>query len=106
MFLTLHEAAPAREFASSFIEKPAKKWKLIAKNRTDENGRCGNLMEDGKPESGTYRLVFHAAEYFHLQNTKTFYSEIPVIFEIGDPNQHYHVPLLISPFGYSTYRGS
>ena len=81
-------------------------WKLVGQGRTDANGRCADLMEDEKPEPGTYRLIFHAAEYFREQNTKTFYSEIPVIFEVGDSNQHFHVPLLISPFGYSTYRGS
>ncbi|HWF12320.1 MAG TPA: hydroxyisourate hydrolase [Candidatus Acidoferrales bacterium] len=81
-------------------------WKLIGESHTDENGRCGNLTGNEKPEPGTYRLIFHAAEYFENQNTKTFYSEIPVIFEVGDSGRHYHVPLLISPFGYSTYRGS
>jgi len=81
-------------------------WKPIGQGHTDGNGRCGNLMGDEKPDPGTYRLNFHAAEYFQMQDTKAFYSEIPVIFEVGDPNQHYHVPLLLSPFGYSTYRGS
>jgi 5-hydroxyisourate hydrolase len=81
-------------------------WKFVGQGRTDANGRCGDLMGNAKPEPGTYRLIFHAAEYFREENAKTFYSEIPVIFEVGDSNQHYHVPLLISPFGYSTYRGS
>ena len=81
-------------------------WKLVGQGRTDANGRCSDLMGDAKPEPGTYRLIFHAAEYFREQNAKTFYSEIPVIFEVGDSGQHYHVPLLISPFGYSTYRGT
>ena len=81
-------------------------WKPIGESHTDENGRCGNLMGNEKPELGTYRLIFHVVEYFEKQNTKTFYSEIPVMFEIGDSGQHYHVPLLINPFGYSTYRGS
>jgi 5-hydroxyisourate hydrolase len=81
-------------------------WKLVGQGRTDASGRCGDLMGNEKPNPGTYRLLFHAAEYFHAQNAKTFYSEIPVIFEVGDSGQHYHVPLLISPFGYSTYRGS
>jgi 5-hydroxyisourate hydrolase len=81
-------------------------WKLVGQGRTDANGRCGDLMGNEEPEHGTYRLLFHAAEYFHEQNAETFYSEIPVIFEVSDSNRHYHVPLLISPFGYSTYRGS
>jgi 5-hydroxyisourate hydrolase len=81
-------------------------WKLVGQGRTDANGRCVDLTGEEKPVPGTYRLMFYAAEYFWEQNAKTFYSEIPVIFEVGDSNQHYHVPLLISPFGYSTYRGS
>ena len=81
-------------------------WKPVSEGRTDANGRCGNLMTDGRLEVGTYRLVFHAGAYYQTQHAETFYSEIPVIFEVRDPNVHYHVPLLISPFGYSTYRGS
>ncbi len=81
-------------------------WKLVGQGQTDVNGRCGDLMGEEKPEPGTYRLLFYAADYFRELKAKTFYSEIPVIFEVGDSNRHYHVPLLISPFGYSTYRGS
>jgi 5-hydroxyisourate hydrolase len=86
--------------------KSGEEWKLVGLGHTDANGRCSGLTGEEKPELGTYRLVFDAAEYFRSLNTKTFYSVIPVIFEVNDPNQHYHVPLLISPFGYSTYRGS
>jgi 5-hydroxyisourate hydrolase len=86
--------------------KSGEGWKLVGEGHTDANGRCGSLIGEEKAEPGTYRLVFHAAEYFQEQNAKTFYSEIPVIFEVGDSGQHYHVPLLISPFGYSTYRGT
>ena len=81
-------------------------WKLLGESRTDGNGRCANLMAVEKAEVGTYRLLFFTGDYLRERNIKTFYSEIPVIFEVGDTDQHYHVPLLISPFGYSTYRGS
>ncbi|HEX3372278.1 MAG TPA: hydroxyisourate hydrolase [Candidatus Acidoferrales bacterium] len=86
--------------------KSGEDWKLIGESRTDANGRCANLMAHEKAETGTYRLLFFPANYFHDRNSETFYSEIPIIFEVGDSDQHYHVPLLISPFGYSTYRGS
>ena len=86
--------------------KSGENWKTVGEGRTDANGRCNNLMGDGQPEAGTYRLVFHAGAYYQTLHTETFYSEIPVIFEVREPNAHYHVPLLISPFGYSTYRGS
>jgi 5-hydroxyisourate hydrolase len=81
-------------------------WKAIGEGRTDANGRCNSLMGDGPAETGTYRLIFHTAAYYKGQTVETFYPEVPVIFEVRDPNAHYHVPLLISPFGYSTYRGS
>jgi 5-hydroxyisourate hydrolase len=86
--------------------KSGEDWKLIGESRTDANGRCANLVANEKSEIGTYRLLFFSADYFRERNTGTFYSEIPVIFEIHNSDQHYHVPLLISPFGYSTYRGS
>jgi 5-hydroxyisourate hydrolase len=73
---------------------------------TDENGRCTALLGDALLAVGTYRLTFHAGAYFHAQRVESFYSDIPVIFEVRDARMHYHVPLLISPFGYSTYRGS
>src|ERR1700691_4340794 len=81
-------------------------WKTLGEGRTDANGRCNTLMGDGPAESGTYRLIFYTAAYFEAQSVETFYPEVQVIFEVRDPNAHYHVPLLISPFGYSTYRGS
>jgi 5-hydroxyisourate hydrolase len=86
--------------------KSGEDWKLIGESRTDANGRCADLMADENANTGTYRLLFFSANYFRGRDTETFYSEIPVIFEVGDSDQHYHVPLLISPFGYSTYRGS
>jgi 5-hydroxyisourate hydrolase len=109
--ITTHvlDTSIGRPGAGILVELPRKSgetWTLIGKSKTDANGRCGDLMGEEKPLPGTYRLIFHAAEYFREQNAETFYSEIPVIFEVGDASQHYHVPLLISPFGYSTYRGS
>jgi 5-hydroxyisourate hydrolase len=90
--------------------KSGEAWNLVGESRTDANGRCADLMAEEiaeeTAEPGTYRLLFFVDDYFRERNTKTFYSEISVIFEVGDSAQHYHVPLLISPFGYSTYRGS
>jgi 5-hydroxyisourate hydrolase len=97
---------PAAGVLVELHEDSEEGWKPVGEGRTDANGRCNNLMGEALTESGTYRLVFHTAAYFQALNIQTFYSEIPVIFEVGDPRQHYHVPLLISPYGYSTYRGS
>jgi 5-hydroxyisourate hydrolase len=97
---------PATGIRVELHRKSKETWQTVGAGLTDANGRCSNLMSDGELESGTYRLIFYAGAYFQAQQAETFYSEIPVIFEVRDPNAHYHVPLLISPFGYSTYRGS
>jgi|SRR5215469_8482087 len=81
-------------------------WQPIGEASTDANGRCQNLVGEKRIETGTYRLLFHASEYYKTLHAETFYSEIPIIFEVRDPNAHYHVPLLLSPYGYSTYRGT
>jgi 5-hydroxyisourate hydrolase len=81
-------------------------WNSLGVAFTDANGRCSSLMGEQKLQSGAYRLLFDAGSYFREQHTETFYSEIPIVFEIARPEAHYHVPLLISPFGYSTCRGS
>jgi 5-hydroxyisourate hydrolase len=81
-------------------------WKFVGVGVTDENGRCNALLGGAPLVAGTYRLTFHAGAYFKAHHVERFYSDIPVIFEVKDARTHYHVPLLISPFGYSTYRGS
>jgi 5-hydroxyisourate hydrolase len=82
-------------------------WELLGNGLTDATGRCTTLMAEGRQiVSGTYRLVFNVAPYYGAQHTETFFGQIPIVFEITKPEAHYHVPLLISPFGYSTYRGS
>ena len=82
-------------------------WIELARQATDEDGRVRDLIPAVKPlEAGQYRLTFGTGEYFRARGESTFYPEIPVVFEIREPADHYHVPLLLSPFGYSTYRGS
>lgn len=71
---------------------------------TDQDGRA--WLSDGPLRPGTYRLVFETAEYFASTGTATFYPEVSVAFSVTDGVAHLHVPLLISPFAYSTYRGS
>ena len=65
-----------------------------------------HLLADGSLTVGRYRLTFDTASYFRRQQVDAFYPSVTVEFEIADATQHYHVPLLLSPFGYSTYRGS
>jgi 5-hydroxyisourate hydrolase len=82
-------------------------WELIGKGTTDADGRAKELLPlDFGFQAGNYRLTFDTATYFAEQGSEGFYREVSVTFTIRDPGQHYHVPLLLSPFGYSTYRGS
>ena len=97
---------PAADLKIELHKKSGEEWKFIGAGLTDNNGRCNNLLEDALVETGTYRLMFHAGAYFKAQQVASFYSEISVVFEVGEPGAHYHLPLLISPFAYSTYRGS
>jgi 5-hydroxyisourate hydrolase len=72
---------------------------------TDEDGRVGRLGPD-QLEPGSYTLRFDTAGYFAASGRTTFYPEVVVTFTVGGGGEHYHVPVLLSPFGYSTYRGS
>jgi len=97
---------PAAGLRVELQVKSGTEWKSLGAGVTDASGRCNTLMGEQKLQAGAYRLLFEAGNYFKDQKTETFYSEIPIVFEILCPDTHYHVPLLISPFGYSTYRGS
>ena len=97
---------PAEDLKVELHKKSGEVWKSIGAGVTDISGRCNGLLGETPLAVGTYRLTFHAGTYFQALRAESFYSDIPVIFEVRDARTHYHVPLLISPFGYSTYRGS
>ena len=78
---------------------------LVASGVTDTDGRIGQLGPDGLAP-GLYRIVFDTGAYFARDRRRTFYPEVTVTFEVEDGTGHYHVPLVVSPFAYSTYRGS
>ncbi len=82
-------------------------WKILGQGTTDADGRLKSLLPaDFKPEAGVYRLTFGTSDYFAAGRVESFYPEVSISFTIADAAAHYHVPLLVSPFGYSTYRGS
>jgi len=81
-------------------------WESIGDGTTDIDGRISDILNDNSIISpGAYRLTFDVTTYFQAQDCESFYSTIPIVFTVKDPNQHYHVPLVLNPFGYSTYRG-
>ena len=78
----------------------------IGGGETDDDGRLKTPLHEGSLDPGVYRITFDSGAYFRARGGETFYPGVSVLFEIRDPAEHYHVPLLLSPFGYSTYRGS
>jgi 5-hydroxyisourate hydrolase len=80
-------------------------WREVGGGVTDADGRVPGLVA-GELAAGTHRLVFATGEWFEAQGVAGFYPEVAVVCRIDDPRAHYHVPLLLSPYGYSTYRGS
>lgn len=81
-------------------------WLEAGRGVTNEEGRVSNLLAGKNLEAGKYRLTFDTAKYLARFNVSSFFPEVVILFEVQDINQHYHVPLLLSPFGYSTYRGT
>jgi 5-hydroxyisourate hydrolase len=77
----------------------------LGRASTDADGRVREIGPERLP-AGTYRLAFAAAAYFAQQRTAAFFPEVAITFTVDGEGQHYHVPLLLSPFGYTTYRGS
>jgi len=81
-------------------------WVSIGKKQTDNNGRVSDFLPYQKSNNyGKYKLVFFVEDYYKNKKIESFYPSIEVIFQIKN-NEHYHVPITLSPFGYSTYRGS
>ncbi|KAJ3800167.1 hypothetical protein GGU11DRAFT_428385 [Lentinula aff. detonsa] len=82
-------------------------------SKTDSDGRCTDLLPpitsietENLLKPGLYKMIFRTKEYFDSQSVKTFYPWVEITFELSDLTEHYHVPLLISPHGFTTYRGS
>ncbi|WP_252177960.1 hydroxyisourate hydrolase [Endozoicomonas sp. 4G] len=97
---------PADRVPVTLYKQVEDNWIEVGQGTTNDDGRINSLATDevNLPE-GIYKLDFAIADYFNRLEQKYFYPQVPVIFEVSD-DRHHHVPLLISPFGYSTYRGS
>ena len=105
MTITTHvldtaEGRPARGVAIT-LEILRGSWEFVAEGSTDADGRLRSLTEKHPVELATYRLTFDTGAY-----NNGFFPEVIIVFRIENPEQHYHVPVLLSPYGYSTYRGS
>ena len=82
-------------------------WQQIGAGKTNTDGRVESLVNRQTPlASGNYKLKFEIGAYYQDQEITAFYPFVEIVFQISGDGQHYHVPLLLNPFGYSTYRGS
>ena len=106
--LDLKSGLPARAVAVRLeIHRGERGWMALGDRTTDDDGRVRDFVAPGaKLDPGLYRLTFRTGDYFRAAGTAAFHPEVAVSFEITDVTRHHHVPLLISPFGYTTYRGS
>lgn len=82
-----------------------KTWQFVDQKTTDKNGRITDFLNSEKANLGIYKLTYLVSDYFKNNNTESFYPFIEVVFQIKDSN-HYHVPITLSAYGYSTYRGN
>ncbi len=85
---------------------PDGSWFGAGEGSTDADGRLRDWLPDSGPAAGRHRLVFDTGRYFAAAGLPTFFPSVSVEFEITAPGEHHHVPLLLSPFAYSTYQGS
>jgi 5-hydroxyisourate hydrolase len=81
-------------------------WRVVNTGRTNDDGRLHALAADQTVVPGTYRLFFDTGKYFESVGASAFYPHVTIVFAAASAEEHYHVPLLLSPYGYSTYRGS
>jgi 5-hydroxyisourate hydrolase len=86
---------------------PPGDWRLLTSALTDQDGRCVQLLPDGEDLSpGVYRLIFDIGNYYGPQKIESLYPVVEIVFEVRAGEAHFHIPLLLSPNGYTTYRGS
>ena len=109
--LDIAAGMPAQDMRIDFSVREGDAYRLVRTMRTDADGRAPEaLLDAAEMAKGRYELVFHVADYFTRRgvalSNPPFLAEVPIRFAIANPAEHYHVPLLVSPWSYSTYRGS
>ncbi|MGA9392958.1 MAG: hydroxyisourate hydrolase [Candidatus Sulfotelmatobacter sp.] len=106
--LDMVDGKPARELPVRLEKQNAPgDWRLITSARTDQDGRCTQLLREGEDLSpGIYRLTFDTKSYHALRKIEALYPFVEVTFQAQEGESHFHIPLLLSPNGYTTYRGS
>ena len=100
------EGKPAQDVEVLLQQLTHDGWIQIGSGRTDADGRIRDFGIEEPLTTGIFQLDFDTGDYFEQLGTKSFYPYVSVVFQMDDANQHYHVPLLLNQYGYSTYRGS
>lgn len=103
--LDAQRGKPAAGVPVELFRREGDDWRLLGAGVTDEDGRAKQLGPERVP-NGEYRLRFDTGAYFAATQTDSFYPEVLLSFLVAEDGRHYHVPVLLSPFAYSTYRGS
>lgn len=105
--LNLENGLPSANVKVTLEAQQNDKWTEISSSTTDDQGRINDLYpKDTTLQKGVYKVTFKTGDWFRQKNQRSFFPEVPVVFVIDGSLDHYHIPLLISPYGYSTYRGS
>ncbi len=105
--LNLQDGLPSPGVNVTLEKQNGQDWSKLNTGITDEQGRITALYPENKVlEKGTYRVTFKTGDWFKEHQSATFFPEVPVIFEADGSVPHYHIPLLLSPYGFSTYRGN
>lgn len=105
--LNLENGLPSSNVSVTLEEQKNGQWVKIYEAKTNEQGRITELFPENKAfQSAIYKVTFKTGDWFKANNQKTFFPEVPVIFQVDGSVKHYHIPLLLSPYGYSTYRGN
>ena len=105
--LDISRGRPAAGVAVTLALQSDQGWQDLGRGTTNKDGRVNNLLpDDFKLAPGVYRLTFETGAYFAARQAESFYPQVTISFVVRDAAEHHHVPLLLSPFGYSTYRGS
>jgi len=97
---------PAANVALALSKFDGGAWYEIGRGNTDADGRCKTLLGDAPLEAATYKINFATAEYYGAQSLTGLYPWVEIVFTVVDSAQHYHIPLLLTANGYTTYRGS
>ena len=109
--ISLFESNVEHDFSanssSNIDNKGREQWSLLAEGQTNSDGRVPALLvQDRVLPAGNYRVHFAISDYFNALNEQAFYPYVDIVFTINGDGDHYHIPLLLTAFGYSTYRGS